>query len=216
MCKEKVLSQVMAGGVIGVIRLHDSSDVVAIMNALASGGVRALEITLTTPGAIKELENAAARLDSVALGAGTVLDSPSARQAILAGAQFVVTPTVCPEVIRMARRYGAATIIGAMTPTEALAAWEAGADLVKIFPASVVGSAFVREMRGPLPQVPLVPTGGITPDNAADFIKAGAAAVCAGSSLLDKAAVANRQYGDLTKRAAALVDAVQSAKDGRG
>jgi len=143
-----------------------------------------------------------------------VLDATTARQAILAGAKFLVTPTVELDVIETARRYGVVIIPGAMTPTEILTAWEAGADMVKVFPASVLGPSYLKAVRGPLPQIPLVPTGGITADNAGEFIRAGAAMVCAGGWLVDKKAVAEGRYEVLTERARQLVETVRKARAG--
>jgi len=171
-----------------------------------------IEITMTTPGALRAIEEASGKLQGVLMGAGTVLDGPTARQAILAGAQFLVTPTVKPDVIEMAHRYGVVVIAGAMTPTEILTAWELGADMVKVFPADVLSPGYLKAVHGPLPQIPLVPTGGITAENAGAFIKAGAAVVCAGSWLVDKKAVEEGRYEVLTQRARALVAAVEKAK----
>ena len=169
---------------------------------------------MTTPGALEAIEGSRERLPDVLMGAGTVLDAVTAREAILAGAQFLVTPTVAPDVIEMAHRYGIPVIPGAMTPTEILACWEAGADMVKVFPASVLGSGYIKAVRGPLPQIPLVPTGGITADNAGDFIKAGAALVCAGGWLVDRSALAQGRYEVLTRKAKSLLEAVQAARKG--
>ena len=168
---------------------------------------------MTTPGALQAIEEARGRLDEVLTGAGTVLDGPTARQAILAGAQFLVTPTVKPDVIEMAHRYGVVAIAGAMTPTEILTAWEAGADMVKVFPANVLGPGYLKAVHGPLPQIPLVPTGGVTAETAGEFIRAGAAIVCAGGWLVDTKAITEGRYEILTDRARELVDAVSKAKE---
>jgi len=201
-------------GVIGIIRIQTVEDLLAIAGALHRGGLNCLEITMNTPGALRAIESAREKLPQVLLGAGTVLDAISAREAILAGAQFLVTPTVKLDVLEVAHRYGVSAIIGAMTPTEILTAWEAGADLVKVFPASVLGPKYLQQIHGPLPQIPLVPTGGITADNAGDFIRAGAAAVCVGSWLVDKKAIAERRFEVLTERAHQLVEAVRKAREG--
>lgn len=147
------------------------------------------------------------------MGAGTVLDAATARQAILSGAGFLVTPTVELDVIEMAHRYGKVVIAGAMTPTEILTAWEAGADMVKVFPADVLGPGYLKAVHGPLPQIPLVPTGGVTAKTAGEFIRAGAAMVCAGGWLVDKQAIANKRYEVLSERARQLVDAVSKARE---
>ena len=200
-------------GAIGIIRVQSAEDLLAIAGALHRGGLNCLEITMNTPGALRAIESAREKLPQVLLGAGTVLDAVSAREAILAGAQFLVTPTVKLDVLEVAHRYGVPAIIGAMTPTEILTAWEAGADLVKVFPASVLGPKYLQEIHGPLPQIPLVPTGGITADNAGDFIRAGAVAVCVGSWLVDKKAVAEGRFEVLTERARQLVEAVRKARE---
>jgi len=167
---------------------------------------------MNTPGVLRGLEQAAASKSDVLLGAGTVLDAISARLAILAGAEFIVTPTLKLGVIEVAHRYGKAAVCGAMTPSEILTAWEAGADLVKVFPADVLGPAFIRAMRGPLPQIPLAPTGGVTAETANEFIRAGATIVCAGGWLVDKKAVAEENYKLLTERARLLMEAVQKGR----
>jgi 2-dehydro-3-deoxyphosphogluconate aldolase / (4S)-4-hydroxy-2-oxoglutarate aldolase len=196
---------------LGIIRVESAEGLVQVAEALSRGDLPCIEITMTTPGALRAIEEASGKLEGVLMGAGTVLDGPTARQAILAGAQFLVTPTVKPDVIEMAHRYGVVVIAGAMTPTEILTAWELGADMVKVFPADVLGPGYLKAVHGPLPQIPLVPTGGITAENAGAFIKAGAAVVCAGSWLVDKKAVAEGRYQVLTERASQLVEAVQQA-----
>ena len=168
---------------------------------------------MTTPGALRAIEEAREELPDVLTGAGTVLDAATARQAILAGAQFLVTPTVELDVIETAHRYGVSVIPGAMTPTEILTCWEAGAGMVKVFPAEVLGPNFIKAVHGPLPQIPLVPTGGITADNAGEFIRAGAAMVCAGGWLVDKRAVAEGRFQVLTENARRLVEAVRKARE---
>jgi 2-dehydro-3-deoxyphosphogluconate aldolase/(4S)-4-hydroxy-2-oxoglutarate aldolase len=200
-------------GAIGIIRIQTAEDLLAIAGALHRGGLNCLEITMNTPGALRAIESAREKLPQVLLGAGTVLDAISAREAILAGAQFLVTPTVKLDVLEVAHRYGVPAIIGAMTPTEILTAWEAGADMVKVFPASVLGPKYLQEIHGPLPQIPLVPTGGITAENAGEFIRAGAVAVCVGSWLVDKKAVAEGRFEVLTERARQLVEAVRRARE---
>jgi 2-dehydro-3-deoxyphosphogluconate aldolase/(4S)-4-hydroxy-2-oxoglutarate aldolase len=213
--KKAAWNQLLEKKVLGIIRVQTAKDFPRLVQSLQLGGVHCVEITMTTPGALRAIEQATDELD-VLMGAGTVLDGPTARQAILAGAQFIVTPTVEPDVIEMARRYGVVVIPGAMTPTEILTAWEAGADMVKVFPASTLGPGYLKAVHGPLPQIPLAPTGGITADNAGEFIKAGAALVCAGSWLVDKKAVAEGRYEVITERARQLVEAVEKAKAGMG
>ena len=212
MAKGDVLEELVDSGALGIIRVKGAQDLVQIAKALHAGGLSYLEITMTTPGALRAIEEARGELPEVIMGAGTVLDAPTARQANLAGAQFLVTPTVSLDMIEVAHRYGVPVVPGAMTPTEILTAWEAGADMVKVFPASVLGPGYIKAIRGPLPQIPLAPTGGITVDNAGDFIRAGAALVCAGGWLVDKEAVAAGRYEVLTENARRLVEAVRSAK----
>lgn len=213
MKQEKVVEVLCSNGVLGIIRVQTVEDLTRIAHALNKGGLQCLEITMNTPGALRAIEEAQAKLPDVLMGAGTVLDAATARQAILAGAKFLVTPTVKLDVLEMAHRYGVPAIIGAMTPTEILTAWEAGAAMVKVFPASVLGPRYIQEVHGPLPQIPLVPTGGITAENAGEFIKAGAAMVCVGSWLVDKKAVAEGRYEILTQRAHALMEAVKRARE---
>lgn len=212
MRKEEVLERLRSSGALGIIRVGTSGDLIRIATALREGGLSCIEITMTTPGALRAIEKAREELPEVVMGAGTVLDAPTARQAILAGAQFLVTPTVALDVIEVAHRYGVPVIPGAMTPTEILAAWEAGADMVKMFPASVLGPGFIKAVQGPLPQIPLVPTGGITAENAGEFIRAGAAVVCAGGWLVDNKALAEGRYEILTEKASRLISAVEEAR----
>lgn len=207
------LNLLKEAGTLGIIRVNQVEDLVRIAQALQEGGLDCVEITMTTPGALRAIEEATGRLDGVLMGAGTVLDAATARQAILAGAKFLVTPTVELDVIEMARRYGVVVIAGAMTPTEILTAWESGADMVKVFPVEILGPGYLKAVHGPLPQIPLVPTGGITADNAGKFIHAGAAMVCAGGWLVDKQAIAAGRYEVLTERARQLVDAISKARE---
>lgn len=213
MISQDFLKLIGESGAIGIIRIQTAEDLLAIAGALHRGGLNCLEITMNTPGALRAIESAREKLPQVLLGAGTVLDAISAREAILAGAQFLVTPTVKLDVLEVAHRYGVPAIIGAMTPTEILTAWEAGADMVKVFPASALGPKYLQEIHGPLPQIPLVPTGGITAENAGEFIRAGAVAVCVGSWLVDKKAVAEGRFEVLTERARQLVEAVRKARE---
>src|SRR5579859_1354698 len=158
-------------GVVAIVRLDDLSSATNVVRALAEGGVSCIEFTLTNRKAVSTLEEVrSVGGNTLLLGAGTVLDAESARAAILAGADFIVTPTLRPETIELCRRYSIPCMIGALTPTEILTAWELGADYVKVFPASSVGPRYFREVRGPLPQVKLVPTGGVSIENAAEFI----------------------------------------------
>jgi 2-dehydro-3-deoxyphosphogluconate aldolase / (4S)-4-hydroxy-2-oxoglutarate aldolase len=211
-----VTATVLADGVVAIVRLDDLSGAVPLAAALARGGIRAVEYTFTNRTAARAIEAARAELDGAALvGAGTVLDAETARTAVLAGAQFVVTPTVALPVVELCNRYGVPTVIGAFTPTEILAAWQAGADFVKVFPASAGGPRYLKDVRGPLPQVRLIPTGGVGPDNAAAYVEAGASALGVGGNLVDPALVAAEDWSAVEGRAAALVGIVRRAREGR-
>lgn len=202
-----------AAGVIAIVRLDDYWNAVDLVGALLAGGIDVVEFTYTNPAAgtaiaaVKEAHG-----DSVMAGAGTVLDPETCRAAILQGADLIVTPTVNLDVIRMCQRYSVPTVIGAFTPTEILTAWEAGASFVKVFPASVVGARYLKDVRGPLPQVRLIPTGGVSADNAGDFIRAGARAVALGGNLVDAESVANKDWSTISDRARAAVEAVKAAR----
>jgi 2-dehydro-3-deoxyphosphogluconate aldolase / (4S)-4-hydroxy-2-oxoglutarate aldolase len=203
-------------GVVAVIRLKDPPRLRAVVDALVEGGVRALEVTMTVPRAIEVIAELAAALPAgLLLGAGTVFDAATARLAILAGAQFVVSPVFRPEIIAMSHRHGVAVMPGCFSPTEILTAWEAGADVVKVFPATALGPGFLKDIRGPLPQIKLMPTGGVTVDNAGDWIRAGAVAVGVGTALLDPAAIAAGQYDVIVAKARRIVSNVQLAREGR-
>ena len=205
-----------ADGVVAVVRLDDLSAAVPLTEALVAGGVRAVEFTFTNPLAARAIEAATEALDGRALiGAGSVLDPETARVAILAGAAYVVTPTLSARTIKLCNRYGVPTVIGALTPTEILSAWEAGASYVKVFPASLGGPGYFKDVLGPLPQLKLVPTGGVTIENAVDFIRAGAVAVALGSNLVDAKTVAAGEWTSITGRARALVAAVAEARGAR-
>jgi len=201
------------GGVIGIMRGVDREKAVDVATALEAGGVTAVEVTADTPGATDMIADIAAAADDETLvGAGTVLDSETARAALLSGAEFVVTPSLNEAVIETCNRYGAPVAPGVATPTEAVRAFEAGADLAKVFPASSLGPGHVASVGGPLGQIPLVPTGGVSLDNVAEFVEAGAVAVGVGSALVDGEAVADGDYDAIRERAAAFSEAVADAK----
>jgi 2-dehydro-3-deoxyphosphogluconate aldolase/(4S)-4-hydroxy-2-oxoglutarate aldolase len=200
-------------GLIAIVRLDSSAELVQAAKAIAAGGVSVIEFTLTTPGALRTIEAAVKELGTeVLIGAGTVLDAETARAAILAGAEFVVAPTLNTDVIEMCHRYDKVVIPGAYTPTEILSAWEHGADFVKLFPAEVGGPAYLKAVRAPLPQVKLIPVGGVTLETAGPFLRAGAAALGVGSNLVDKKAVAEGRFTQLTSVAQALSKAVLEAR----
>jgi len=202
--------------IVAVVRVDTGGDdLVKVVEAVAAGGVHCIEVTMTTPGALQCIEAASSKLAGadVLLGVGSVLDAETCRMAILAGAEFVVTPTLSVPTIRMARRYGKPVIPGAFTPTEILTAWENGADFIKVFPSSVGGPGYIKAIKGPLPQIPLVPTGGVNLDNIGDFLEAGAAAVAVGGNLVSKKLVAERDFDGLTANARAFAEAVRAARD---
>jgi len=202
-------------GVIAVIRLEHASELRPVADALLEGGIRAIEVTMTVPGAVGLIEGLAAALPSSAIvGAGTVLDAPTARQVIDAGARFVVSPVFRPLLVGLCHERGVAAMPGCFTPTEILDAWERGADLVKVFPATSLGPGFIKDIRGPLPQLRLIPTGGVTRDNAGDWIRAGAVAIGVGSALVDRKAVAARRFDRIRNAARGFVEAVRAARHG--
>ena len=211
------LGAIKTGGVVAVLRADRPDALVEVAQAIGRGGIGAVEITMTTPGALDVIGECANRLEGeFLLGAGTVLDPETARAAILAGAEYIVTPTMNPDVITLCRRYDKIVIPGALTPTEILTAWECGADIVKVFPASAVGPRYFKDVKGPLPQIDLMPTGGVDLENAGDFIRAGACAIAVGGNLVDRAAVAAGDWQTLTDTARKYVDAVRTARQDGG
>jgi len=213
--KESCLKQIVETGVVAVVRVDSSEQLLEVVQAVAEGGVRCVEVTMTTPNALQVISDTSARFgEDILIGVGSVLDAETARMAILAGAQFVVGPALNADMIAMCRRYGKVVIPGAFTPTEIVEAWRSGADLVKVFPASLGGPELIKALKGPLPQIPLVPTGGVTAENTGDFIRAGAAAVAAGASLVSKELVKKKDLKGLTERARQFARAVKEAREG--
>lgn len=213
MSRAEILQLIEQNGIIAVIRLNDVKQLNEIIKALRKGGVKALEITMTTPNAIDIIKAVSSEVDNdFFVGAGTVLDPETARQTILAGAQFVVSPILNVDMIQMVHRYDKVVIPGAFTPTEIMKAWDAGADIVKVFPATALGPKFFKDVRGPLPQVKLTPTGGVSLDNAAEFINAGACCLGVGTALIDKQFVANADWQALTNRAAAFIEEIRKGR----
>ena len=211
--KLQLLERVFDTGIIAIVRLASADVLSAVTDAIAEGGVRCIEFTMTTPGALDTLAEATARYGKdVSFGAGTVLDPETARAAILAGAQFIVAPNLNPDVITLCNRYSIAAMPGALTPTEIVQAWELGADVVKVFPADSMGPRYIKGVLAPLPHIKLAPVGGITQENAIDYIRAGAACLGVGSSLVNNASIAEHNWTDLTIRARAFIDAVFSAR----
>ncbi|HBI43145.1 MAG TPA: 2-dehydro-3-deoxyphosphogluconate aldolase, partial [Planctomycetales bacterium] len=191
MSKDSDLRRVLDSGIVAVVRSPDGQQLVEVARALADGGVTVVEITMTVPDALDVVRQVRRALgDRILLGAGTILDPETARAALLAGAEYLVAPTFNLDVIRVCQRYDKLIMPGAFTPTEILAAWEAGADIVKVFPADVLGPAFFKALRGPLPQIRLMPTGGVDLHTAADFLRAGACCLGVGGQLVDPKAVA--------------------------
>jgi 2-dehydro-3-deoxyphosphogluconate aldolase/(4S)-4-hydroxy-2-oxoglutarate aldolase len=209
MSKESQLRQVLDCGIVAVVRSPDSQQLVEVARALADGGVSVVEITMSVPNALDVLRQVRQVLGArVLLGAGTVLDPETARAVLLAGAEFIVAPTLNLEVIRLCQRYDKLVMPGAFSPTEVLSAWEAGADIVKVFPADVVGPAYFKALQGPLPQIRLMPTGGVDLNTAAAFLKAGACCLGVGGQLVEPKAVAERNFErirDLARQYVALV-----------
>ena len=213
MDKTSKLNLIRETGVIAIMRAASSEQLIAAADAIKAGGVRAIEVTMTTPGALNVIEQAADKYgDEVLFGAGSVLDAETARAAILAGAGFVVAPTLDLGTIALCSRYGIPVVPGCYTPTAMLAAWQAGADMVKLFPASVGGPALVKAIRAPLPQLEIVPVGGVNLDTAADFIRSGSAALGVGSSLVNQKLLDAGDMAELTRRAQAFIEQVQLAR----
>jgi 2-dehydro-3-deoxyphosphogluconate aldolase/(4S)-4-hydroxy-2-oxoglutarate aldolase len=217
MSKAADLKRLIDGGIVAVLRAPNSDVLAEVCEALVAGGVEAVEITFTVPRAHKVLEQVADRLgDRILLGAGTVLDPETARTALLAGARFIVSPTLNLNVIRLCRRYSKLVIPGAFTPTEALAAWEAGADVVKIFPSDFVGPGYLKALLGPLPQLRLMPTGGVTLQTAGDFLRAGACALGVGGAMVEPRAIVARDFARIELVARQYVEAVRKARKDLG
>ncbi|NIO69331.1 MAG: bifunctional 4-hydroxy-2-oxoglutarate aldolase/2-dehydro-3-deoxy-phosphogluconate aldolase [Anaerolineae bacterium] len=213
MDKREMMELIQKTGVIAIMRAKSSDQLLAAADAIKAGGVQAIEVTMTTPGALDVIRQATERYGAdVLFGAGSVLDPESARAAILAGAQFVVCPTLNLKTIEICHRYAIPVVPGAYTPTEILTAWEAGADMVKVFPASVGGPAYFKAIKGPLPQVKLVPVGGVDLDTTADFIRAGADAVGVGGALVSQKLLDAGDFAALTERARRLCQEVAKGR----
>jgi 2-dehydro-3-deoxyphosphogluconate aldolase/(4S)-4-hydroxy-2-oxoglutarate aldolase len=197
-----LLNKIEQSGAVGIIRMADSKKLMKVTEAIYEGGITAIEITMTTPNALDVIEKIALEMGStIQIGVGSVLDAVTARLAINAGAEFVVSPVFKDEIIKMAHRYDKAAMPGAFTPTEILTAFEAGADVIKVFPADILGMAFFKAVKAPMPQIKMMPTGGVNLDNAGEWLKAGACAVGIGSALLDTKAINEGNYKKLTENA---------------
>jgi 2-dehydro-3-deoxyphosphogluconate aldolase/(4S)-4-hydroxy-2-oxoglutarate aldolase len=202
-------------GVVAIMRARSSDQLLAAADAIKAGGVNAIEVTMTTPGALEIISQAVARYGAdVLFGVGSVLDPESARAAILAGAQFVVCPTLNVKTIELCKRYSVPVMPGAYTPTEILNAWEAGADIVKVFPASVGGPAYIKAVKAPLPQIKLMPVGGVDLDTTADFIRAGCEIVAVGSALVNQKLLDAQDFDTLTQRARRFREEVEKGRAG--
>lgn len=213
MTKSDITQRLLEAGIIAIIRADTSDQLLDAAQAMADGGVTAIEVTMTTPNALEVVRDAAAKFgDRILMGVGTVLSEENCASAILAGAQFIVTPVTKPEVIRACHRYGKPIVSGAYTPTECLLAHESGADFVKLFPAGQLGPAYIRSILAPLPMLRIIPTGGVTPETASGFLEAGCVALGAGSSLVSKEILKSRDWPALAARAAAFVRAIREAR----
>lgn len=200
-------------GVIPVVRGSQPETIILLAKALQAGGINSIEITIETPGALEVIKKVASEMaGTFIVGAGTVLDGETARLAILSGAQFIVSPSLQPDVITVAKRYGKPVAPGAMTPTEIVRAYELGADMVKVFPASTLGAKYIKDIRGPLGHIPIMATGGINVNNAAEFIKAGCLALGVGGSLASQQVIAEGNWSYITEKASQLVEVVRNAR----
>lgn len=211
--KTEIVHRVRQSGIVAIIRSDDDAQLLEVGEALLAGGISVMEVTFTVPKAHRVLEQLASRLGNrILLGAGTILDPETARIAILSGADFLVSPAVNREVIALANRYDKPIMPGALTPTEILSAFEAGASIVKVFPCDALGPAYLKAIHGPLPQIPLMPTGGVNLETAAAFIKAGACALGVGGSLVDAKLIAKRDFAGIESLARRFVEVVATAR----
>jgi 2-dehydro-3-deoxyphosphogluconate aldolase/(4S)-4-hydroxy-2-oxoglutarate aldolase len=212
--KREVFNRMVTEGLIPIIRVSSAKEAVNVADAIKAGGCSLIEITMSVPGALDTIKDLTQKYkDEIILGAGTILDPETGRAALLAGAQFIVTPTLNVDLIQLAHRYSTVIVPGAATPTEILAAWNAGADMVKVFPAAQLGGPeYLKALRGPLPQILLVPTGGVNLQNAGAFIKAGATALGVGGELVDKKAVKENKFEVITQNTRAFLKAIREAK----
>ncbi len=212
--KHEILNRMIEEGLIPVIRVSSPDEAIDVAEAIKEGGSTFIEITMSVRGAIdviKELSNK--YKDEIILGAGTVLDSETGRASLLSGAQFIVSPILNLDLIELGHRYSAVVIPGAMTPTEILTAWNAGADMVKVFPAGQIGGPdYIKAIKAPLPQILLVPTGGVSLQNAGEFIKAGASCLGVGSELVDKKALKEKKFHIITENTQAFIKAIKEAR----
>ena len=214
MQQNAILSSIIDIGIVPVIRTHSADGAIKAIEAIYRGGIRSAEITMTVPGAVKALEKIADKFgDQIVLGAGTVLDPETARICMLAGAQFFVTPSLNIATIEMAKRYSKVIMPGALTPTEVVTAWQAGADAVKIFPASAVGGPkYIKSLKAPLPHIEMIPTGGVNLETTPEFLRAGACAVAVGAELVDHKTIEEARFSVFEERARHFLEAVAKAR----
>ena len=215
MNKTEIIERIREIGLVPVLRATSAKEAITIADAIIAGGVTVLEITMTVPGAIQVMQQLADHHgDKLLIGAGTVLDAETARSCLLAGAQFIVSPALDVRTIELCRRYSAPIMPGALTPTEIVTAWQAGADVVKVFPCSALGGAkYLKALQGPLPQIQLIPTGGVSLSTAAEFLAAGAFALGVGSDLVDAKAAAEGRTAVITENARKYIDIVRKSRD---
>ncbi len=215
MLKADVLRRMQQTGLVPVLRGSSTQEALAIARAIAAGGVNVLEVTMTVPGAMEVIRTLTRDEPQILIGAGTVLDPETARICMLEGAQFIVSPATNPRTIELCRRYSCAILPGALTPTEVITAWQAGADVIKVFPASAMGGAkYLKSLKAPLPQVELIPTGGVSVATAREFLEAGAYALGVGADLADPKAIAERKPEKITETARKYVQAIADFRAG--
>jgi 2-dehydro-3-deoxyphosphogluconate aldolase/(4S)-4-hydroxy-2-oxoglutarate aldolase len=214
MKKEAVLSAIVEIGLVPVVRTESQEGAIHAIEAIYRGGIRAAEITMTVPGALRALEKVANKFgDQIVLGAGTVLDPETARACMLAGAEFLVSPGLNLATIEVAKRYSKVITPGALTPTEVLTAWQAGGDIIKIFPCSAVGGAkYIKALRAPFPQIEMMPTGGVSLETVGEFLKAGACAVAVGAELIDSTNLREGHFAVFEERARRFLEAIAKAR----
>ena len=215
MTKQQILSSIIDIGIVPVVRTTSAENAIKAIEAIYNGGIRAAEITMTVPGAVRALEKVADKFgDKIVLGAGTVLDPETARICMLAGAEFFVSPSLNLATIAMVKRYSKAIMPGALTPTEVLTAWDAGADIVKVFPCGNVGGAkYIKSLKAPFPQIEMIPTGGVNLETAGDFLKAGACAVAVGAELVDAKSIKEGRLDVIEEKARQYLAAIAKARE---
>jgi 2-dehydro-3-deoxyphosphogluconate aldolase/(4S)-4-hydroxy-2-oxoglutarate aldolase len=215
MKRDAILSTIIEIGIVPVVRTESAEGAIKAIDAIYRGGIRVAEITMTVPGAIRALEKVADKFgDQIVLGAGTVLDPETARACMLAGAEFIVTPSLNLATIEMAKRYSKVIMPGALTPTEVVTAWQAGGDVIKVFPCSAVGGAkYIKALRAPFPQIEMIPTGGVNLETIGDFLRAGACAVAVGGELIDGANIRAGRYEVFEERAKQFMEVIRITRE---